>query len=378
MKRIFAAISLLTLSTGGGGALAADDNLRAALDVVPEEAFSNPSPLLANFVDMQAIAEMGDASGRPHPSRLAFAIEYKLRPLDALMSRSAEEWSGKAGVGVADLRYFAGSGSVPDELAVWGLAGDDQVENLLSALAERDFAPVDGLEGALANGEPGAVNLSARDHEDPWRGPLGRTSVVAAHGGALLQAAAPGPVRTALESERSLLDSAAFEAAAAGIEHAAQGGSVVQAGIYSPVVGMFAVDPAVAMLANPRDMDAAREALEKAIDEAVTGLPPYFGAIIADIQHGESPGLAISLAYPDCQTAEQGASLAAEIWRATIGAELEGEIVTATVSGKDGVCAAVLSVIGPTVEGGANPLVPAVLTRIARQDFTVLRIGTAP
>lgn len=179
-----------------------------------------------------------------------------------------------AGIAPSDLSCFAGYGQSPNALAIWGMAGSGRAERFLSDLAERGFAPLDGLEGVLADGPPGRFDLTRRTPWNPWNGDLEASSVVATRGGVLVQAATTEPVALALASRHGLPDNPAFDAALAGIEHVARDGAVVQAGVFSTLPALPALPPSRAaemMLTDPTWFGAAGKAMKESAPAADTG-----------------------------------------------------------------------------------------------------------
>ena len=63
------------------------------------------------------------------------------RGFSALGEGNVSRWSAAAGIELAEVRYFAGFGERPDQVAVWALETEEGVASLLETLKERDFAP---------------------------------------------------------------------------------------------------------------------------------------------------------------------------------------------------------------------------------------------
>lgn len=379
MTRTFLAAALLAMTMTGGAVQAqtADSPLRDALAALPLDLMTEPDPKLAAFIDVPALAALNARAqdGKVHHSRVAFATNDI--PLQALMSGSTEDWRERAGVDRAEIRYFADFGQPPYGLTIWGLNGPGQAQEFLSRLTANGFTALAAEDGLYANGTPMKMDITRKAPLNPWFGQLGQASVIAVHGDALLQSRSPDPVTRVLAAERSLLD--LLEPAVTGIEHAARNATVVQAGVYSPHLGLSSGDMATIMTSLPNEVTT--EDLRRQIEQNEnSGLPLYLGAIIADLQSGDTPGLAISLAYSDCDTAEQVGMVVADKWSATIGQTVAGEITAETVPGQAGNgCAAVLSVTGDAGDQRDNPLIQPMLADISLQTFGgILGIRTAP
>ncbi len=144
--------------------------------------------------------------------------------------------------------------------------------------------------------------------------------------------------------------------------------------LVSPVFGIANIDPA-ALLAPGADFDALRQKLEAEVDAGTSGIPPYFGGFVADVQGGR-PAVLISLAYGDCATADAAGGLMEQRWRDTMPASVQGEAETGSIEGPDGLCAATLKVSGEAGNGLSNPVFQALFDGYVRREFTVLQIGS--
>ncbi|WP_157755499.1 hypothetical protein [Neomegalonema perideroedes] len=240
------------------------------------------------------------------------------------------------------------------------------------------FEPVEGLEDALINGEPMKQDFGRRNPADPWRGSIGQAVAVGGKGAALIHAPTPEAIGFLRAMERSALETPALATALAGLESVAGEGEALQALPFTPVLGLEAgFDPAELLLrARPgQDMAVLRAEIEARMAETAQGLPPYFGGLLADAQIQGRPALVVSLAYPDCATAQAAAERSAGLWRAEL-PEPAAEISASHAEGVEGLCAAVILGLGEAQEGLANPLASAALNRILRRDgLPMLRIG---
>lgn len=368
MKRHVPAIALALLC--GQVALAqesGESSLRAALSVLPAEIFSPARTGLARYLDLSVLAGLHGGQ----LDRAAFLRGHSgagLRPVDALVMAGPEEWSASSGIGIAGLRFFAGHGQPPHEVAIWGFADEETAAEAFAGLAGRGFAPVGLLPGVVANGEPGRMDMSARDPADPWRGTLGQTSVVALRGPVFLHAVDSAAFAPILGAASPASGSAAGVVLLAGLE--AQEGAVVQAMLFGPALGLHSgIDLAMLMTGTPEE---ARAALEEAMAAPVPGVPLYSGAVLADLQGAGGPVMVLALAYGDCATAEAAAAQAALLWPQSAWGAVTGEAVPSHVDAGEAGCAALISVAG---EGETNDPYGRAIGAIMQQDLLPIRIG---
>ena len=85
----------------------------------------------------------------------------------------------------------------------------------------------------------------------------------------------------------------------------------------------------------------------------------------------------MSLAYPDCGTAETAVSAMKQRWTASMAASVPGALVGHTFEGADGLCAATLSVVTDEPTVGVNPAFKVVMADIMQRRFDVLQIAAA-
>ena len=217
------------------------------------------------------------------------------------------------------------------------------------------------------------------DRGNPWRSKVGAATFAGAKGPVVIQASTPDALPDLIGDfgEASLDRNPMIQALTAGLERAVGDHSIVQAMLISPAFGFATVDPIALMPSGTHDIDALREHLQAQITSGRTGIPPYLGGLIVDA-HAETPAVAISLAYTDCETATFAATLIEERWTASMPDDAQGTMATATSEGPDGYCAALLTVTGDGTDNSLNPLFSRLFEMTARRDFTVLQVGETP
>lgn len=362
MTRLAPALALALVV--GAPALAEDSNLRAALSVLPDTVFSGLTPDVARYLDLSALAEAhGGALEREALARAL--LGGGIRPVEALALGTPESFAEKAGIEGAALAFVAGIGQPPGAVSIWGFSDENAATIAFSSLPDRGFAELPSR--MMANGEPGAIDIAARDPSDPWRGPMGQASVVALSGAVLLQAS-DGAALEPLLTERPALDSPAGLILLDALE--AEEGTALQAAFLGPWHGLGGgVDPAMLAGKNP---DEARAAMEQAVAAASGGLPLWQGAALADLDTGKGSAMVLAFAYADCADAEVAAKGAAELWRSMDGTA-EDLAETHVAQGQPSGCAAVLRVTGR--DGTPRPFNRAAHALMAG-NLPALRIGT--
>src|SRR5690606_1282781 len=158
-----------------------------------------------SFVDMQAVSAIGAVSGSAHGlpgQRLGFGMVDALTPI---MQGGPDAWAENAGIALDAVRYFAGSGSAPVFMNVWGLADEAAVASLIEGLDRHGFEPRDD-ERILGNGEPLAIDPSSRGIANPWRDQLGRAAFVAPAETTLIHATTPQAAAYLLDGDERLTD----------------------------------------------------------------------------------------------------------------------------------------------------------------------------
>ncbi|MDR7126351.1 hypothetical protein [Pseudotabrizicola sp. 4114] len=356
------------------------DPLTDALGQLPDTVLSNPVSQQAYFVDIAAVARLAaEQNGDITPRHFMRApVGAMLPPAAALYSGDTDNWHERAGVDLQDVRYFVGYGEPPNTVTVWGLADDDTATDLVTTLTNGDFKPV-GEEGIIGNGEPRIADLTLADRGMPWRSPVGAPTFAGAKGNVLIQASTPDTLPGMLGDfgDSGLDRHPMVQALTAGLEVAVGDQTIVQAVLISPAFGFASIDPSAIMPGGGRDIDAIRNHLKAQITSGSAGIPPFLGGLIADA-HADHPAVAISLAYPDCETADLAATLIEERWATSMPDVAQGTTSTATSEHPDGYCAAVLTVTGDGTDKSLNPLFSTFFDMNARREFTVLQVGETP
>jgi hypothetical protein len=338
--------------------------IRDALTMMPGQLLDTPSPVQFSFVDVAALRELGGREGIYLTLAARAIVGDALPHFVALRARGVDYWAARSLLDLANSRYFAASGLQP---LIWGL---DSKDTAIAAIADLDALDFEAVgEGMLSNG--GARDPADVESFDPWRSGGRHSSFIAAKGPAIIQAIAPEWVEATLNDEPSMAESDVVKAALGGIEARLGDGTLVQAVMITPLVGLGGVD--TEMLLNRRPtLEETRKKLEAELEPGTEGMPSYLGGFIGDAQ-GEHPGVLISLAYPDCATAERAAAQMADRWTFTMREDLRGDVEHAAVEASSGLCAATLMVTVPTTDNLSNPTFQALIE--SRQYFEVLQIG---
>lgn len=317
-----------------------NDTLRAAFSVLPASVLAPSGFDAARYVDLALLAEQnGGILDQMALSRDATASG--LRPFDALAIAGPDQWSATSGVNLSDMRFIAGFGQPPREVAVWGLADEATAVSTFEGLQSMGFAPSGFLPGIIANGEPGHMDLAGRDPANPWSGAMGQTSVVTQQGASLLHAVDAAAFAPVLGGA-ALGDTDAGATLIAALE--AQQGGVLQAWVFGPATGLDAgIDPAILLTASPEE---ARAAIEAQMGTSAAGVPLYGAAVMADVVGETEPQLLIAPAYGDCTIAEAAAARAAALWLQSAGGSVAGEATAGHVDAGARGCAATVTVPG--------------------------------
>ncbi|WEK03426.1 MAG: hypothetical protein P0Y65_14645 [Candidatus Devosia phytovorans] len=243
---------------------------------------------------------------------------------------------------------------------------------MIAALENRGFEN-SGAPGVVGNGVARNMDPASRDSSDPWRTMIGAAQFAAAKGSNVVQAQDPQSAMLAAATQPSLGENAIMQTALAGLEQSVGDSQIVQAVVISPLFGMTGIDP-TAVLSPSGDMEETKKKLAEQVDALGSGIPPYLGGIVADVQH-EKQGVGIALAYPDCTIAQQAADAVASRWVELAGDEAQGAITAHTAEGADGLCAATVSVYVDAEGDYQNPAYRAILEIYMRGQAGVLQIG---
>lgn len=365
MKFIAGLVLALLGAASAGSAQDRHDTLRAALAVLPSAVFAPAEFDMARYLDLSLLA--GLHGGKlDREAFLRGRTGAGLRPFDALVLAGPERWSEISGVDITRMRFVAGFGQPPQEVAIWGMADATAAGAAFEGLKQRGFAPAGLLPGVIANGEPGRIDMAARDPENPWSGMLGKTSVVALRGAALLQAADAAAFAPVLGGT-AMAESGPGAVLLAALE--AQEGAVLQAHFSGPYPGFGGgIDLSALMGRTPEEAQAI---LEEQMDQPAAGVPFYSGMVIADVMEDEGPVLLIALAYGDCAVAGPAAERAAGLWPQSLGGKAEGEAEPLHVDAGEAGCAAVLRIPG----GEGNVQYDRAIGALMQRDLAPIRIS---
>lgn len=353
------------------------DPMRDALAKVPEIILSQSAPVQFNFVDIAALHTLAATQSGKLNAKLLMraAIGGALPAYNALQMSGPDAWNEKSSIAIADVRYLAGFGDLPNTVSIWGLEGSNAAASLMAALDAGEFDLV-GEEGIHGNGTPMAMDISKRNPADPWRSSVGAATFAAARDNAIIQAAMPEALPMMLADAPAAGGNPIVVAALGGLEAILGDDLLVQAMLISPAFGLGSLD-AAALLTQGGDIDSIRQKLEAELEAGSRGIPPYFGGIIADSQ-GEQPAVLVSLTYADCETAGIAAQGMERSWRDLMPDSAQGELQSADVEAGDGLCAAILKIVGESGDGLSNPAFGGLFDAYLRRSFTVLQIGDTP
>lgn len=356
----------LAVMTAAGSAHADDPvPLRQLLSVVPEtilETEAKQFPLAATVDLATARRLLPDGKGTMSKELMRrLSAGGMIRPLSSWWRyHDMGVWEGQVAVAPTEIDAFVGYNSPPQEVAVWFLRNDASAKTVFDDLPNRGFTAIEG--GMVANGNPGAIDIKGRRPGDPWRGELGKTSVVAREGRNLFQAAFPPVVAAARNASTSnITTQPVVDAVLRGAEALSKDGTrIVQAFLSSPIIGFDGSMP----ILEPKTVDEMRKKLEeKMARDRATGLPPYAMALIADIDMpGKGHGVAVVFAHLGCDQAERGGKQFIKRWNEiptfmngqTLAQLAPTDAAARTVPGSNGLCANVVTLTSRTPVAGAD------------------------
>ncbi len=370
MRRSVIAASLL-LTTSATTLAQNLDTLRDGLNHLPATVLVQQQGDVAYFVDLEvtaALAENDDAI-RPY-FRLLLGAE--INALNSLSSTEQTEWEAKAGTPVDTMRYFTAYGQQPDPVSLWGLTDEAAAADMITTLQSMGFENA-GVPGVIGNGEPRRQDLTALDPSNPWITRVGASQFATAKGSNVIQANTPQTAMLVAAEQPRLSENPIVQTALAGLERSVGDTAIVQAVVISPLFGMAGLDPA-SVLVPSSDIEETRKRLEEQMEVLGQGIPPYLGGILTDVQ-GEQAGVGIALAYPDCVIAQTAADAIATRWVDMAGEAAQGEIVTGTDEGEDGLCAATVNISIDSNTPERNPAYRAIMDAYFSRGVGILQIG---
>lgn len=343
------------------------DELRAALARLPApQGEELKRPVLAHFVDISALV----ATAAGDPGRLRDLGERLMGPApsEAMMRIRIAAGTGEMqwlGADPASFRSVIGW-TVRDrgDTAVWRLQSADSVATLLSGL--RNHRPVPGAAAGLLSDPrpPAEVGRDLMDRSPWYEGRDAARPIIAGAGDVLLQA----PSAEGIASLRAVTQANSF-----GQDPAVR--TLLRSFADAPgrILQAFLLSPQIAALQDAPDLR-----LQPAV---VAGMPPWRFALIADLQIGELPALAVALAYADCAAARVAEERLALLWFAAEAPGFNQRYSAVTpaearslVVVENRQCAAGVLIRAQSV--GPRSIPPFVLAAMAldREDFPFLRI----
>ncbi|MGW6780690.1 hypothetical protein ACWF50_22040 [Brucella pseudogrignonensis] len=376
MRITLCAIGLMMGFTSSTFAQDSTATLQQALAQIPQTALARPQAMQIVFVDIKAWRGLDQAAPSADAMR-RLALVQQITALQPI-GYGLDEWSSHAKIAFDDVAYFAAFGETPTSVTYWGLKDQASATQLLEKLKKSDFVGVDPtVPGLVANGEAGKMDLSKANAKDPWRGAMGMARFVLPLGHTLVETPAADAIKQLAQPNPSAAESEVMRTAIAGLDQAiaAGEGTIVQAAVISPVFGAGAIDPEKLLAAAALDADAAGKRLEAMVKEQGRGVPPYLAGVIADAQIKAAPAVAISLAYPDCQTADKAREAIKSAWAEMAAAQkasFAGESVKV-----DKLCAAVVTLTAAKADNAGNPVLSEIMDRHIQRDLPLLRIGTS-
>lgn len=371
-------IIVATFLAGLSSATAAEgtDALRQALTSLPASVLMSERPDQAYFLSVEAVSALPEATGKDVPMHklIRLALGDNMLPARSLALSDPAEWEARAGTSIDAVRSFTAFGQPPGHALQWAFRTEADAAGLMDTLLTLGFEPMPQA-GVLGNGEPLRLNPAQRDPANPWRTSIGAAQFAAARGEIVVQAQTPEAASALATSGPSAEENPILLTALAGMDAAAADGLVLQAMVISPLFGLIGADPGDLLVTSGGDWAAMKAAIEARIAASAEGVPPYFGGIIADLQH-EHPAFVASLAYPDCTIAESAATTLAERWNSPAGERVPGTITTAVAEGVDGLCAATITVVRDTDSVETNMAYTFMIENFLRGMPTLLQISS--
>jgi hypothetical protein len=385
---VSAAAFAIIMSAGNARA---DDppSLRELLSTVPQAALDAEGFPLAAAVDLATARRLlpEGSSAMTRGLMLRLSGGSSIRPFrEWRLYYRTEQWEKEVAVASSEIDAFVGYGGSPGGTAIWFFRNEAGARTVFDDLSRRGFTAIE--DGMIANGEPGKLDIKRRRPGDPWRGELGKTSVVARDGRMLFQAAEPKDVATVRTAATSNVTThPAVDAVLRGAEALSKDGvRIVQAFLSSPTIGFDASMPMTVQESKTVD-ELRKKVEEKAARDRSTGLPPYAMVLIADIDMpGTGHGVAVVFAYRGCAQAEEGGKRFIHRWntipthRGKTLAELAPvEAAARTVPGTHELCASVVTLTSRTPMTGdnlANRPWDVIFGAIMSRDFVAATMAT--
>jgi hypothetical protein len=352
------------LATGTAGR-AQENSLRQALSGLPAAVTESPEPAQALFLDLSALSRVaGQDAGWPPEALRRITSSADMPPIKTRQSSTAVAWDKAAGIPLQQIRTLT---SVGEAAVIWRMEGETNLAGVLQHLRQRGFS--EGPGGMLT--DPGPISVLER-MRDPWRSLRQGPSSVLRDGGALVQAPSPDGARrfAGVSPAESAAANPTVRIALGGVEARLGQARIVQAVLFSPQLTWSAADPNRVLRQSAA---GARQRMRADAETIGQGLPPYWRGLMVDVAGPERPGLLISLAYPDCGTAETAAAKARAFWDTpAFGQSLHSEISTEAVHVEGGCAATILIETAP--QGMANPAFGKVWRAILLREATPMDI----
>jgi len=316
---------------------ATSGTLGQALGRLPRVVTQNPAAVQAVFLDLSALPKAAWQDGQLSPEafrRLMLAATMPpFKPLSMLGSASA--WEQASGIPFAALDTMT---AVEDVVAIWRPRDPARIPALETHIRGLGFTATQGGSLTAAEDTPFTLRM-----QNPWLAMKPGPTSVGRDGDVLIQAASPAGLRafTAVPAAESALADPALRVALSGLNAQLGQGRLVQAAIFTPAMTLRTGDPAQFMDMTPGQ---ASDVVRRQAESAGQGLPPYARGIMADVEGAAAPALLISLAYPDCGTAEAALARFATAWEASpLNAATPSDITRKAVQTEQG-CAAVITI----------------------------------
>lgn len=345
------------------------ERLRAVLQQMPAAAVSLSDALIGIFVDPNAAS---------HAKGELPWLSGMIRPLEALAMAGPDAWGAASGIPADTIRSFLSFGQPPRDTTIWGQVPGAE-EMLGPKLQELGFLPVTDSVGIYGNGEPLIVDFAKRSPGDPWRGTTGLASFIAFDNDGIIQSTTPEAVAAVLDAGKHVAEIPFLKLSLDAIDSAAGDAPVIQALLFSTASGLDAGLPAGFLTEDPKTFKDLMATLKGDIATPKSGIPPYFGGLLADARIDGKPGLLIVVSYPTCEQAEEAASGIRTLWQAE---EIEGKAMADRIPGAlatdhiagHGLCAAIVTITGASDPSVQQPFDFAVAA-FMRGGFPLLRIA---
>jgi hypothetical protein len=308
-QSLLCGLALAIVLTGSANADIGAKRFGAALAAIPVDAVQWNKVEIARYLDTAAVPESEITAGKISPdTALRIRPSSLMRPVDALTRTGTfRDWNANTGQNWQKFDFFAGYGTRPYDVTVWG-GNEADMAPLLASFDERGFETEQtGRLRLYRNGEAGSTDITKRNPASPWRGMLGRASILTLVPGlGFAQSFHQEPLEPIadLATSGSLADAVFVQRLVEALD--SDGQRVMQAHLYSKLIGIKPGDPALALLKGDSAELPKLEDIKALQPEAAHALPVYDLAALVGLGEGiRQVGLA--LVYESCDDAATAA-----------------------------------------------------------------------